>query len=154
MRHRKQKNKLGRTASHRKATLANLASSLIRHKKIQTTHAKAKATRQFIEPLITRARRGSLHDRRQVLKKIPRPEVVKVLFGEIGPKYKERPGGYTRIVKLGFRGNDSAPVSQLELVDYVEESKPSKPQESKKGSKSKKASPKEGAGQSTTKKEE
>ncbi|MFQ6616604.1 MAG: 50S ribosomal protein L17 [Fidelibacterota bacterium] len=126
MRHRKKGNRLGRSASHRKATLANLASSLIEHKKIQTTHAKARATRQFIEPLITRAKGGSLNDRRHVLRKIPRPGVVKVLFDEIAPNYKDRAGGYTRIVKLGFRGNDSALVSQLEFVDFTEEKKPSK----------------------------
>lgn len=134
--------------------LANLASSLIRHKKIQTTHAKARATRRFVEPLITRARRGSLHDRRQVLKKIPRPDVVKVLFDEIGPHYKERAGGYTRIVKLGFRGNDSAPVSQLELVDFAQEKKTSKAEEQKKGSRSKKGSPEKGSGPETGRKED
>lgn len=139
MRHRKKGNKLGRSRSHRNATLANLASALIEHKKIQTTHARARATRQFIEPLITRAKRGSLHDRRQVLRKIPRPDMVRILFDEIAPNYTERAGGYTRIVKLGFRDNDSAEVSLLEFVDYAEEKKPSK---------------KKSAGQSTSKKEE
>ncbi|MDP6967124.1 MAG: 50S ribosomal protein L17 [Candidatus Marinimicrobia bacterium] len=120
MRHQKRGRKLGRTASHRKATLSNLASSLIEHKRIKTTDAKAKETRRFIEPLITKAKRGTLHDRRQVLRHIHRPDIVKILFDEIAPKYTDRQGGYTRIVKLGFRDNDSASVSQLELVDYAE----------------------------------
>ena len=120
MRHQKRGRKLGRTASHRKATLSNLASSLIEHKRIKTTDAKAKETRRFIEPLITKAKRGTLHDRRQVLRHIHRPDIVKILFDEIAPKYTDRQGGYTRIVKLGFRDNDSASVSQLELVDYTE----------------------------------
>ncbi|MAG21569.1 MAG: 50S ribosomal protein L17 [Candidatus Marinimicrobia bacterium] len=120
MRHQKRGRKLGRTASHRKATLSNLASSLIEHKRIKTTDAKAKETRKFIEPLITKAKRGTLHDRRQVLRHIHRPDIVKILFDEIAPKYTDRQGGYTRIVKLGFRDNDSASVSQLELVDYAE----------------------------------
>ncbi len=80
MRHQKRIRKLGRNASHRRATLANLASSLIEHKRIKTTHAKAKAAQQYVEPLITKARRGTLHDRRNVLKSIPRPDIVKILF--------------------------------------------------------------------------
>lgn len=119
MRHQKRVRKLGRTASHRKATLANLASALIERKRIKTTHAKAKATQQFIEPLITKARRGTLHDRRTVLRHIARPEVVKILFDEIGPHYLDRPGGYTRVTKLGFRDNDAASVSMLEFVDFT-----------------------------------
>ncbi|MBC8174654.1 MAG: 50S ribosomal protein L17 [Candidatus Marinimicrobia bacterium] len=136
MRHQKRGRKLGRTASHRKALLANLASSLIEHKRIVTTDAKAKETRKFIEPIITKAKKGDIHSRRMVLRKIPRKNIVKILFEEIAPKYTDRPGGYTRIVKLGFRDNDSAPVSLLELVDF--EVKSRKSEESKKTKKSKK----------------
>jgi len=132
MRHQKRGRKLGRTASHRKATLANLASALIQHKRIKTTDAKAKEARKFVEPLITKARRGTLHDRRQVLRKIPHPDVVKILFDEIAPHYADRPGGYTRIVKLGFRDNDCAPVSLLEFVDYVDKQTSSAAKKSKK----------------------
>ena len=116
MRHQKKINKIGRNASHRKATLANLASSLIEYKRIKTTHSKAKATQQFIEPLITKAKRGTLHDRRNVLKFISRPDIVGILFDEIGPKFKDRNGGYTRITKLGFRKNDAASISLIEFV--------------------------------------
>ena len=116
MRHQKRINKIGRNASHRKATLANLASSLIEYKRIKTTHSKAKATQQFIEPLITKAKRGTLHDRRNVLKFISRPDIVGILFDEIGPKFKDRNGGYTRITKLGFRKNDAASISLIEFV--------------------------------------
>ncbi len=117
MRHQKRVRKLGRRASHRRATLVSLASSLIEHNRIKTTHAKARAAQQFIEPLITKARRGTLHDRRTVLKLIPRPDIVKVLFNEIAPRFADRPGGYTRVTKLGFRDNDCASVSMLEFVD-------------------------------------
>lgn len=120
MRHQKRIRKLGRTASHRKATLLNLASSLIEHNRIKTTHAKAKAAQQFVEPLITKARRGTLHDRRTVMKSIPRPEIVKILFDEIAPRFAGRPGGYTRVTKLGFRDNDCASVSMLEFVDSAD----------------------------------
>ncbi len=116
MRHQKRINKIGRNASHRKATLANLASSLIQYRRIKTTHSKAKATQQFIEPLITKAKRGTLHDRRNVLKLISRPDIVAILFDEIGPKFKDRNGGYTRITKLGYRKNDAASISLIEFV--------------------------------------
>ena len=116
MRHKKRINKIGRNASHRKATLANLASSLIEYRRIKTTHSKAKATQQFIEPLITKAKRGTLHDRRNVLKLISRPDIVAILFDEIGPKFKDRNGGYTRITKLGYRKNDAASISLIEFV--------------------------------------
>ena len=138
MRHQKRGRKLGRTASHRKATLSNLASCLIEHKRIKTTDAKAKETRRFIEPLITKAKRGTLHDRRQVLRHIRRPDIVKILFDEIAPKYTDRQGGYTRIVKLGFRNNDCASVSLLELVDYAEMMTGSEDSSEKKKGKSKK----------------
>ena len=119
MRHQKRIRKLGRNASHRKATLSNLASALIEHKRIKTTHAKAKATQQFVEPHITKARRGTLHDRRNVLKTIPRLDIVKILFDQIAPQFLDRSGGYTRITKLGFRDNDCASISMLEFVDFA-----------------------------------
>ena len=120
MRHRKTIKKLGLSSrSHKKAMLANLASSLITHKKIKTTHSRAKELRRFIEPLITRAKRGDLHARRIVLKKIKHKDIVHTLFHEIAPVYSDRPGGYTRITKLGFRDNDRAEVSMIELIDMV-----------------------------------
>ena len=120
MRHQKRVRKLGRSASHRRATLGNLASSLIENNRIKTTHAKAKAAQQFVEPLITKARRGTLHDRLTVLKLIPRPDIVKILFDEIAPRFADRHGGYTRVTKLGFRDNDCASVSMLEFVDSAD----------------------------------
>ena len=121
MRHNKSGRKLSRKTAHRKALMANLASSLITHKKIKTTEAKAKELRKFIEPIVTFAKRGDLHARRQVLKKIPHKSIVKELFENIGPLYQERNGGYTRIIKLGFRDNDCAPVSIIEFIDMVGE---------------------------------
>ena len=122
MRHLKRGRKLNRKASHRKALLRNLASSLIIHKRIQTTDAKAKELRTFVEPLITFAKQGSLHARRQVLRTLPGAygrQVTDILFKEIAPQFADRPGGYTRIIKLGFRTNDRAPVSLVELVDLA-----------------------------------
>ena len=121
MRHRKSGRKLGRKAGHRRAVMSNLASQLIEHKRIKTTEAKAKELRMFIEPLVTFARRGDLHARRQVLRKIPHKDIVSILFNDIGPVYTDRDGGYTRIVKLGFRDNDRAPVSMIEFVDFASE---------------------------------
>ena len=118
MRHGKLGKKLGRKSSSRKALMMNLASSLILNKKIKTTDAKAKELRRFIEPLITFAKQGDLHSRRQVLKKIPKKEIVRELFEKIGPMFEDRNGGYTRLIKLGFRGNDCAPISIIELVDF------------------------------------
>jgi large subunit ribosomal protein L17 len=118
MRHRKDGRKLGRTASHRKAMLANMAANLILHKQIRTTHEKALETRRYVETLITKAKRGDLHSRRLVLKLIPHKDVVKILFDEIAPQYADREGGYTRIIKLGQRKNDAARVSILALVDF------------------------------------
>ena len=120
MRHRKKGRKLGRKVGNRRALLMNLASQLIIHKRIKTTDAKAKELRSFIEPLITLAKKGDLHSRRMVIKKLPQKDIVKTLFSEVAPKYIERPGGYTRIVKLGYRDNDRAPVSMIEFVDMVE----------------------------------
>ena len=117
MRHKKLGRKLSRKSAHRKALMSNLASALITHKKIKTTDAKAKELRRFIEPLVTFAKRGDLHSRRQVLKKIRHKTIVRELFESIGPLYANRNGGYTRIIKLGFRDNDCAPVSIVEFVD-------------------------------------
>ena len=124
MAHNKAGRKLGRKAAHRKALMANLATALITHKKIKTTDVKAKELRMFIEPLITFAKRGDIHARRQVLKKIPHKSVVRELFEVVGPTFTNRDGGYTRITKLGFRDNDCAPISMIEFVDMVSELAP------------------------------
>ena len=116
MRHRKKGRKLSRTASHRRATLRNMAASLFLHERIETTTAKAKELRPFAERLITLARRGDLHARRLAAAKIGDREVVGKLFDELGPRYAERPGGYTRILKLGARKGDAADMSLIELV--------------------------------------
>ncbi len=118
--------------------LSNMVASFIKHKKIKTTHTRAKELRRFIEPLITFAKRGDLHSRRQVLKKIKHKEVVQTLFNEIAPMCAKRPGGYTRITKLGFRDNDRASVSLIEFVDYVESIDSKGTSKEKKGRKSKK----------------
>ncbi len=120
MRHRKKGRKLGRKIGNRRALLMNLASQLIIHKRIKTTDAKAKELRSFIEPLVTIAKKDDLHSRRMVIKKIPHKNIVRSLFEEIAPSYVDRPGGYTRIIKLGYRDNDRAPVSIIEFVDLVE----------------------------------
>tara|TARA_Y100000748_G_scaffold293212_1_gene282531 strand:- start:319 stop:717 length:399 start_codon:yes stop_codon:yes gene_type:complete len=120
MRHRKKGRKLGRKNGNRKALLMNLASQLIINKRIKTTDAKAKELRSFIEPLVTLAKKDDLHARRMVARKLPHKNIVKSLFKEIAPKYVERPGGYTRIIKLGYRDNDRAPVSIIEFVDMAE----------------------------------
>ena len=132
MRHRKSGRKLGRKTGHRKALMSNLASRLIEHKRIKTTEAKAKELRMFIEPLVTFARRGDLHARRQVLRKIPHKDIVSILFNDIGPVYTDRDGGYTRIIKLGFRDNDRAPVSMIEFVDFASEQLQKEPENVKK----------------------
>ena len=121
MRHNKIGRKLGRKTAHRKALMANLASALITHKKIKTTDAKAKELRMYIEPLVTFAKKGDLHSRRQVLKKIRHKSIVRELFDNIGPTFLNRNGGYTRIIKLGFRDNDCAPISMIEFVGMIGE---------------------------------
>jgi large subunit ribosomal protein L17 len=120
MRHRKKINHLSRTAPHRKAMLANMASSLIIHKRITTTTAKAKALRSFVEPVITRSREDSTHSRRMAFKELRDKEAVSELFRDVAGKVGERPGGYTRIIKLGSRLGDSADMCIIELVDYNE----------------------------------
>ncbi len=116
MRHRKKGRKLSRTSSHRKATLRNMVTSLFRHERIETTTAKAKELRPYAERLITLARRGDLHSRRLARRKIEDREVLGKLFDDIAPRYTERPGGYTRILKLGNRKGDAAEMSLIELV--------------------------------------
>lgn len=117
MRHRKKGRKLSRSPAHRKATLRNLAANLFRHGRIRTTTAKAKEVRPFAERLITLARRGDLHARRLAISRLRDTEAVGVLFEEIGPRFAERPGGYTRILKLGTRKGDAAEMALIELVD-------------------------------------
>lgn len=118
MRHQKKGRKLGVNVPHRKAMLRNLAANLIEHKRIKTTDARAKELRTFIEPLITKAKKGDFNSIRQIAKRLPRKDVVHTLVHEIAPVFSERPGGYTRIIKLGFRDNDRASVSLIELVDF------------------------------------
>jgi len=120
MRHLKKFNHLGRTSSHRKAMLANMATSLIIHKRITTTLAKAKALRTYIEPLITRSKEDSTHSRRMVFKYLQNKAAVSELFREIAQKVADRPGGYTRILKTGTRQGDNAEMCIIELVDYNE----------------------------------
>lgn len=118
MRHQKKGFKLGRTSSHRKATLSALSNALIRHKRITTTITKAKALRMFVEPIINRAKEDSTLNRRQVFRHLQDKESVKELFGDIAGKIADRPGGYTRIVKLGQRAGDSTEMAIIELVDF------------------------------------
>ena len=120
MRHKKKGRKLGRKVGNRRALLMNLASQMITHKRIKTTDAKAKELRMFIEPLITLAKKNEVHSRRMVIRKLPDKNIVRILFEDIAPNYIDRPGGYTRIVKLGYRDNDRAPVSIIEFVDMVD----------------------------------
>ncbi len=117
MRHKKLKGKLGRNSSHRSSLLANLSISLITHKKIETTYAKAKEVRRCIEKLITIAKNNNLQAQREVQKVIKNKQASKILFEEISPKYLERNGGYTRIVKTGFRKGDSAPLAIIEFIE-------------------------------------
>jgi len=118
MRHKVKGRKLGRTASHRGALLNALTTSLLKYKRIKTTEAKAKEARTYVEKLLTKAKQNNLHVKRQVMSVIHDKDVVKELFGEIIPKIGERPGGYTRVIKLGNRQGDAAPLAILELVDY------------------------------------
>jgi large subunit ribosomal protein L17 len=121
MRHQKNTRKLGRTSQHRDAMLANLVASLIIHKRVKTTLAKAKAARPLAEKLVTLGKGGTLHDRRLAVAKIGQKDAVSTLFKSIAPGFKDRKGGYTRIIKLGPRQSDSAPVAFLEWVDYAVE---------------------------------
>ena len=118
MRHNRKINHLGRTSSHRKAMLSNMACSLILHKRIRTTLAKAKALRGFVEPLLTKSKNDTTHSRRIVFAYLRQKQVVSELFGEVAQKIANRPGGYTRILKLGNRLGDNAEMCMIELVDY------------------------------------
>jgi len=120
MRHKKKFNHLGRTAAHRKAMLKNMATSLIMHKRIRTTVAKAKELRKFVEPIINRSKEDTTHSRRMVFRKLQSKEAVNELFREIAVKVADRPGGYTRILKTGNRLGDNAEMCIIELVDYNE----------------------------------
>lgn len=117
MRHRRAHRKLNRTQSHRKAMFGNMAASLIKHEQVVTTLPKAKELRPVVEKLITLAKRGDLHARRQAIAQLPDPGQVAKLFETLGPRYKERNGGYTRVLKAGYRYGDSAPVAVIEFVD-------------------------------------
>ena len=120
MRHGKKFNHLGRKAAHRKAMLSNMACSLIEHKRINTTVAKAKALKQYVEPLITKAKDDSTHSRRVVFSYLKQKETIKELFGAVSSKVGDRPGGYTRIIKTGNRLGDNAEMCMIELVDFNE----------------------------------
>src|SRR5210317_175261 len=120
MRHGKKFNHLGRKTAHRRAMLANMACSLIEHKRINTTVAKAKALRQFVEPLVTKSKEDTTHNRRIVFGRLRQKEAVTELFREVAVKVGDRPGGYTRIIKLGNRLGDNADMAMIELVDYNE----------------------------------
>src|SRR5690606_21590198 len=142
MRHGKKFNHLSRTASHRSAMLSNMASSLILHKRISTTLAKAKELRKYVEPLLTKAKDDTTHSRRVVFSYLNDKESVKTLFGEVAEKISSRPGGYTRIVKLGNRLGDNSDMCIIELVDFNEnllkDAAPAKPKtrRSRRGGKS------------------
>jgi len=142
MRHGKKVNHLGRKTAHRKAMLANMACSLIEHKRINTTVAKAKALKQFVEPLVTKSKEDTTHNRRIVFAKLRNKYAVTELFREVASKVGDRPGGYTRIIKLGNRLGDNADMAMIELVDYNElynAGKPAKKKSTRRG-RSKKAS--------------
>jgi large subunit ribosomal protein L17 len=119
MRHQRKGKKLGRDSAHRRALYANLAGALIEHGRIRTTEAKAKAVKPIAEKLITLGRRGDLAARRQAVAYLRSKDVVHMLFADVGPRFADRPGGYSRIVKLGPRAGDAAEMVYLELVDYV-----------------------------------
>ena len=120
MRHNKKFNHLSRTASHRSAMLANMAISLIEHKRITTTLAKAKALKKYVEPLLTRSKDDSTNSRRVVFRYLQNKEALKELFGVVAEKIGDRPGGYTRVIKLGHRQGDGADIAFIELVDFDE----------------------------------
>tara|TARA_R110002012_G_scaffold292129_1_gene487085 strand:+ start:10249 stop:10725 length:477 start_codon:yes stop_codon:yes gene_type:complete len=120
MRHGKKINHLSRKTAHRKSMLANMACSLIEHKRINTTVAKAKALKQFVEPLITKSKEDTTHNRRIVMARLRQTDAVTELFRDVAPKIADRPGGYTRIIKLGNRLGDNADMAMIELVDYNE----------------------------------
>ena len=142
MRHGKKINHLGRKTAHRKSMLANMACSLIEHKRINTTVAKAKALKQFIEPLVTKSKNDTTHNRRIVFSRLRQKQAVEILFRDVSAKIGDRPGGYTRIIKLGNRLGDNADMAMIEFVDYNEIYNADKPKKkttrrSRRGSKTK-----------------
>lgn len=143
MRHGKKINHLGRKTAHRKSMLANMACSLIEHKRINTTVAKAKALKQFVEPLVTKSKEDTTHNRRLVFSKLRQKEAISELFREVAPKIGDRPGGYTRIIKLGNRLGDNADMAMIELVDFNElynaNDKPEKKKSTRRAGRSKKS---------------
>ena len=132
MRHNKAINHLGRQSGHRKALLANMATSLILHKRIQTTVAKAKALKMYVEPLITKSKEDTTHSRRVVFSYLKNKEAVTELFRTVAPKIADRPGGYTRVLKTGFRQGDGADMALIELVDFNEAALAAAPKAAKK----------------------
>ncbi len=128
MRHGKKFNHLGRQTAHRKSMLANMACSLIEHKRINTTVAKAKALKQFVEPMITKSKVDTTHNRRIVMSRLRQKDAVTELFRDVAVKIGDRPGGYTRIIKLGNRLGDNADMAMIELVDYNEIYNATKPE--------------------------
>lgn len=126
MRHQKAGRKLGRTSSHRDAMLRNMTTSFFKHERIETTDAKAKELQKIVEKMVTLGKKGDLHSRRQVLRVIYDKEVIKTLFDTITPRYHDRNGGYTRIIKIGRRRGDNAPLSIIELITDEKISKPKK----------------------------
>ena len=132
MRHNKAINHLGRKSGHRKALLANMATSLILNKRIQTTVAKAKALQVYVEPLITKSKEDSTHSRRVVFSYLKNKEAVTELFRTVAPKIADRPGGYTRVLKTGFRQGDGADMALIELVDFNEAALATAPKKAKK----------------------
>lgn len=140
MRHRRTINKLNRTASHRKALMANLSCALFERKHIKTTEAKAKAARQVAEKLITLGKKGTVHARRIALQQMRQKKAVQILFDDVAPQYSDRSGGYTRVVKLGQRPGDGASMAILELVGFETAVKKKKQKEAKEADDSKKKS--------------
>lgn len=144
MRHGKKHNHLGRKTAHRKSMLANMACSLIEHKRINTTVAKAKALKVFVEPLVTKSKTDTTHNRRLVFTKLRQKEAVAELFRDVAPKVGDRPGGYTRVIKLGNRLGDNADMALIELVDYNEtynlKDKPEKKKSTRRGGRGKSSS--------------
>jgi large subunit ribosomal protein L17 len=156
MRHGKKINHLGRKTAHRKSMLANMACSLIEHKRINTTVAKAKALKQFVEPLVTKSKEDTTHNRRLVMTKLRSKESVAELFRDVAPKVGDRPGGYTRIIKLGNRLGDNADMALIELVDYNEiynTTKPEKKKSTRRAGRGKKSSDETAAPKAETKTE-
>ncbi|MDC8005553.1 50S ribosomal protein L17 [Aureisphaera galaxeae] len=156
MRHGKKFNHLGRKAAHRKAMLANMACSLIEHKRINTTVAKAKALKKFVEPLVTKSKEDTTHNRRIVFSRLRQKQAVTELFRDVAVKVGDRPGGYTRIIKLGNRLGDNAEMAMIELVDYNELYNAGKPAKKKSTRRSRRGGAKPAAPAATTevKKEE